>query len=54
MPGKNYNMLMESQGKLEKSQGKVKVFCVRNLADTLLSTTWAANRPRLEQILKGF
>ena len=28
-------MFIESQGKLEKSQGKVREFCVRNLADTL-------------------
>ena len=28
-------MLMESQGKVEKSQGKVGEFCVKNLADTL-------------------
>ena len=26
-------MLMASQGKLEKSQRKVRVFCVKNLAD---------------------
>ena len=26
---------MESSGKLEKSQGKVGEFCVKNLADTL-------------------
>ena len=29
-------MLIESQGKLEKSQGKVREFCVKNLADTLI------------------
>ena len=28
-------MLIESQGKLEKCQGKVREFCVKNLADTL-------------------
>jgi len=33
-------MLVESQGKLEKSQGKVGEFCVKNLADTLYDYIW--------------
>ena len=32
-------MLIESQGKLEKSQGKVREFFVKNLADTLRLVT---------------
>ena len=28
-------MYIESQGKIEKSQGKVREFCIKNLADTL-------------------
>ena len=31
--------MTENQGKLEKSQGKVREFCVKNLADTLSHVT---------------
>ena len=30
-----YKMLIESHGKVEKCQGKVREFCVKNLGDTL-------------------
>merc|ERR1719318_2304028 len=33
-------MLVESRGKLEKSQGKVGQFCVKDLADTLYDDIW--------------